>query len=92
MNLKKILEGYCKFTDRLVTVSWNIAAVLLGLLTAALAVQIFRRTVLNSPIFGIEEGVTAAIVWFAALGECGGDEGERTCTGGIFPPVCPSAS
>ncbi len=43
MNLKKILEGYCKFTDRLVTVSWNIAAVLLGLLTAALAVQILRR-------------------------------------------------
>ena len=30
--------------------------------------MIFRRSLFNAPIFGIEEGVTAAVVWFAALG------------------------
>lgn len=68
MKWKDILLFYCKCTDRLVELAWNVAAALLGLLTAALAVQIFRRSLFNAPIFGIEEGVTAAIVWFAALG------------------------
>ncbi len=68
MRVKKILMGYCKAVDRIVILAWNIAAVLLGVLMAALAVQIFRRSLFNAPIFGIEEGVTAAVVWFAALG------------------------
>ena len=68
MGMKAILLQYCKLIDRLVVVAWNAAAVLLGLLMAALTVQIFRRSVFNAPIFGIEEAVTAAVVWFAALG------------------------
>lgn len=68
MKWEKILIFYCDCVDRVVGLLWNIAAVLLGLLMTALAVQIFRRTFFNAPIFGIEEGVTAAVVWFAALG------------------------
>lgn len=68
MKAKKLLLGYCSTVDRIVILVWNIAAILLGGLMAALAVQIFRRSLFNAPIFGIEEGVTAAVVWFAALG------------------------
>ena len=68
MRGRKILLAYCKAVDQIVIMAWNMAAVLLGVLMAALAVQIFRRSLFNAPIFGIEEGVTAAVVWFAALG------------------------
>lgn len=66
--VKRLLLGYCKAVDLLVEWAWRAAAALLGLLMAALSVQIFRRALFNTPIFGIEEGVTAALVWFAALG------------------------
>ena len=68
MQMKKLLLLYCTGVDRLVNAAWNIAAGFLGILMVALAVQIFRRTFFNAPIFGIEEGATAAVVWFAALG------------------------
>lgn len=67
-SLKKILLGYCKLMDIGVEICWKISAVLLGGLIAAEAIQIFMRSLFNSPIYGIEEGVTAALVWFAALG------------------------
>lgn len=68
VNTKKLLLRYCDLIDLVVEFAWRIAAALLGLLMSALAVQIFRRTLFKAPIFGIEEGVTAAMVWFAALG------------------------
>ena len=68
MKARKIVLHCCEWGDRLVDMLWNAAAACLCFILVALAVQIFRRTVLNSPIFGIEEAVTAAVVWFAALG------------------------
>ena len=66
--MRKLLLKYCDLVDLIVRAAWNVAALLLGCLMAALAYQIFRRSLFNAPIFGIEEGVTAAVVWFAALG------------------------
>ena len=85
VNTKKLLLRYCDLIDLVVEFAWRIAAALLGLLMSALAVQIFRRTLFKAPIFGIEEGVTAAMVWFAALGMP--DPSERPRTGGIFPAL-----
>lgn len=66
--MKKPLLKLCGAVDAIVELCWKTAAVLLGFIILILAVQIFRRSLFNAPIFGIEEAVTASIVWFAALG------------------------
>lgn len=59
---------FCDLVDKLVQACWLGGAVLLGVLMCLLAFQIFVRTFFNSPVFGIEEGVTAMVVWMACLG------------------------
>ena len=84
MKARKIVLHCCEWVDRLVDMLWNAAAACLCFILVALAVQIFRRTVLNSPIFGIEEAVTAAVgSW-----RCSSDKAKRPRSGGILSPFC----
>lgn len=69
MNDKRnLLMAFCRFTDLLVEAALRVAMVLQAVFMLMLAVQIVLRFFFNSPIFGIEEGVTGLVVWFAALG------------------------
>lgn len=65
---KTLLQTFSRAVDRLVDGTSAIAMVLQIVFMVLLAVQIVLRFVFHSPIFGIEEGVTAMVVWFACFG------------------------
>ncbi len=68
MKVRSILLNFCKATDRVVQIISYIGMALQLIFMILLAVQIFLRYFFNSPIYGIEESVTAMVVWFAAFG------------------------
>jgi len=68
VKVRSILLNFCKATDRVVQIISYIGMALQLIFMILLAVQIFLRYFFNSPIYGIEESVTAMVVWFAAFG------------------------
>lgn len=59
---------FCTVSDWLVKITSAIGMALQLIFMILLAVQIFMRFCFNSPIYGIEESVTAMVVWFACFG------------------------
>lgn len=68
MQEKNPILYICTAVDRIVKITSAVAMSLQAIFMILLALQIFLRYFLNSPIYGIEESVTAMVVWFAAFG------------------------
>lgn len=68
MKKRNPLLYFCMVSDWLVKAISSIAMVLQLIFMILLAVQILMRYFFNAPIYGIEESVTAMVVWFAAFG------------------------
>lgn len=68
MKKSSPLLYFCTVSDWIVKIITWAGMGLQAVFMVLLAVQIFMRYVFNSPIKGIEESVTAMVVWFACLG------------------------
>ncbi len=68
MKKKNPFLYFCLVSDWIVKIISWIAMILQAVFMILLAIQIFMRFCFNSPIMGIEESVTAMVVWFACLG------------------------
>lgn len=68
MKEKNPILYICTAADWMVKITSAIAMFFQLIFMILLAIQIFLRYFFNSPIYGIEESVTAMVVWFAAFG------------------------
>ncbi len=63
-SVKKIVLA----TDKVVEVFRMLCVILSALFLCLMALQVFMRYSLNSPIYGIDEMVTCLMVWYCSIG------------------------
>lgn len=60
----KCLEG---ISEKIILVLQALSMLISSLFLLATALQVFRRYVLNSPIYGLDEWVICGMIWFSSL-------------------------
>lgn len=68
MKRLTVIKRFVAASDLLVKIISGIGMALQAIFMVLLACQIFMRFFFNKPIYGVEEAVTAMVVWFASFG------------------------